>query len=91
MMYNLYQLLYLMPIGLIALWLVGGIKLIKDYRRHSRQSIQRIVTAELMIALFIAGLTVLIVTHGHNFKVPILLVMALSMVELFRLKAFPAR
>ena len=82
---DLYLLLYLPLAGLTVLWLLAAVKIARNYRVHSRGTLLKIVGAELAVALFIASFAVMVVTHAHGFKIAMMLVMAMALVNFLRL------
>ena len=86
---DLYLLLYLPLAGLTVMWFLAGLKLAKDYRKHSRETLRRSIGAEVVVALFIVSSAVMVVTHARGYRVAMMLVMAMALVNLFRLRTTP--
>lgn len=87
-MNNFYPLLYLPLAGLLLLCLRGGWKFIKERRQHSRETWLRTGGALLAVMLFTASYAVMVVTHAHAFKVAMLLVTGMGIINLIRVR-FP--
>lgn len=83
-MSDFYPLLYLPLLGLTALCLTGCWKFIKERRQHSREAWVKTGGALLGLVLFTASYAVMVVTHARAFKAAILLIMAMSLVNLLR-------
>ncbi len=84
-MSNLYLLLYLPLAGLSVLWLVRVLKLAREHRKHSRGSLLRITGAAVSVALFLAGYAVMVVTHARGFRVAMMFVMVMALVNALRM------
>lgn len=87
-MNDLYPLLYVPLLGLVALCLIGGGKFKKEHRQHSRETWVKIGGALLAVALFTGSYAVMAVTHARAFNVAMLLVMVMALVNFLRTTLF---
>ena len=87
-MNKLYGLLYVPILGLAMLCLYGTIKLFQDRRNQSRKSLYKAGRALLAVALFTVSFAIMVATHAHSFKLVMLLIVCMGIVNLLR-SGFP--
>lgn len=81
-------LLYIPLTGLTLLWVFAGVKVVQDWLKNSRQNLLSLIGAEVALALFLIGFAIMIATHGHSFKIAMLFVVGMGLVNLLRSQAF---
>ena len=83
---DLYLLLYLPLAALTVFWLLAALRLAKKYRTLHHETALKTAGAVVAVALFDASFAVMVVTHARGFKAAMVLVMAMGVVNLFRLR-----
>ena len=82
-MSNFYLLLYVPILVLAVLCLRGTVKLFRNRHREARETF-RIGGALLAVTLFTVSYAVMVVTHAHSFKIALLLIICMGIVNLLR-------
>ena len=85
-MSGLSLLLYFPLVGLIVLVWLAGIKLAQKSHTFPRGYVTRQVLAVIGVAFFTIGYVVMVMTHGHDYSLAMLFVMAIALVNAIRMK-----
>ena len=87
-MNSLYGLLYVPVFGLTVLCLLATVKLCQNRRNESREALGKVGGALLAVALFTVSFAVMVVTHVRSFKLAMLLIICMGIVNFLR-NGFP--
>lgn len=66
-----------------VLLLLASVKLLKECRGYLPAKRRRFVGLLVVLALFISGFAVMLISHGQKFELAMLLIMAASLINIF--------